>query len=930
MNIRLSFVFFIFFSLLTFGQKTTNIPLPEDVKHGKLANGMTYYIMHNEEPKERVSFYFAQNVGAILEEDDEDGLAHFLEHMAFNGSKNFPDRSMDKYLESKGLLFGRDFNAYTSTDETMYTIDNVPANDTELVDKCLLILHDWSGSLLLKGKDIDEERGVIEEEWRSGRSPQTRIREKTLPVMYAGSRYAERDVIGDQKFIQSFEHESLRNYYKKWYRPDLQAVIVVGDIDVEEMESKVKALFSQIPLRSDAPKRPYYDVPDNEEPAYLLATEKGVTSASLQWLFKVRSPSLKDTVYLRTQLVYDLFRAMVNGRYDEIVQEPSAASTLIDAGWYTMELNQDAFYLETSPKLGREQEAIREAYTEIERIQRFGFLMSELEREKKNLVTYYENNIEDEITRRSGSWANALSGHFFRGEPVKKAAWSLAFLTKTLPTITLDEMQSVSENFGHTTNSLIILSGPEDEKADYPSKKNFLQLIDEVKKSDLETYQDNTNDGPLITKELEIRPVRETFEIPHLKEAKGFILANGAKVIFNPSKKKGDDVTMNAMSWGGLSLVNEEELADAEFIVNLTAVSGLGAFDKTQLTKKLAGRTAEVQLFLEEYREEIEGFSKERDMELLLQLVYLHFEAPNFDKDVFEAQRAVNKERLVQFAQDERKAFYDSLNVAIVNRHKRGMAITAQDMDKVDYATSTAIYSDRFSDADDFVFLFTGNFDFDEALPLAQKYLGNISSLPKKEIWKDNGAKPKNGALSIHFEKEMATPQSSIFYGHSAEVPYSLENELMFKVIKSILDTRYIDTVREEEGGSYGVRVATQIRRVPEERMVLFTIFNCNPAKQSHLIEIVKEEITTLHTNGPLPLYVEKAKKNLIKDREEQLREDAFWQQEIKTYMMHGDAPISNEQYTKSVNGITPEAIQEFAKKFLKDSDTFEVVMNPK
>ncbi|TMM55797.1 insulinase family protein [Maribacter algarum] len=923
---------FLIISFSTFGhaQVITDIPLPDSVRHGKLQNGMTYYIMHNSEPKERVSFYFAQNVGAILEEDDEDGLAHFLEHMAFNGSKNFPGRSMDEYLESRGLKFGRDFNAYTSTDETLYNIDNVPVNDTELIDKSLLIMHDWSGSLSLVGKDIDEERGVIEEEWRSSRSPDMRIREKVLPIMFAGSKYADRDVIGDQKFIQTFEHESLRNYYKKWYRPDLQAVIIVGDIDIDDMEDKVKKVFSKIPLPKDALKRPYYEIPDNRETSYVKAVEKGASRASIQLLFKEDNRRQKDSIYLRQQMIYTLFKGIINGRYDEIVQKPSAASSLIDAGRYDMALYKGAYYLEVNPKLGMEKQAVREGYSEIERAKRFGFLKSEFEREKLNIITEYQNAVSEEPRKTNYEWAAQLSEHFFSGEPVKRADHELEFVQNTLTSITINEVQAVAEKFNDMAQSIIVVTGPDDEKANYPSKEDFLKIIDDVKNSKLDSYQDNVADSPLIAKQLTGKPLKGAFSIHNVDDAKGYILDNGAKIVFNPSKKKGEKVAMKAISFGGLSLIDEQDLPSANGVDDLIEVSGLGAFDKVQLSKKLAGRTAEIYTSLKEYTEELEGESNLKDIELLMQLTYLYFEDPFFDQAVFEAKLPVFKEQLAQLNDNEQKIFYDSLNIAMTNRHVRGLPVTPEDIDKVNFEKSKSIYQERFTDADDFVFVFTGNFNQEEVLKSAQKYLGNITTLPREEKWRDNGMRPKNGFFSSRFERAMPNPQTSIFYGLSVELPYTLENELLLSIVKSVLDTRYVDTIREEEGGSYGVRVLGEVERIPSERMNLLVVFNCNPEKQEELLKIVKEEISTIAKNGPNVSYVEKTKKNLIKNREEQVREDGFREKEILNAMMYESQHVSLDDYQKAVEKISPEMIQNFMQKYVDEASVIEVIMNPK
>ncbi|MFS4467859.1 M16 family metallopeptidase [Maribacter sp. 2210JD10-5] len=918
------------FSLLLKAQITTTIPLPEKVRHGKLENGMTYFIMHNEEPKNRVSFYFAQRVGAILEEDDEDGLAHFLEHMAFNGSENFPGRSVDQYLESKGLIFGRDFNAYTDVDETLYNIDNVPVKDAELIDKSLLILHDWSGSLSLIGKDIDEERGVIEEEWRSSRNAQMRMYEKTMPVMFAGSKYAERDIIGDQKFIQTFDHESLRNYYKKWYRPDLQAVIVVGDIDVDQMEEKIKKQFSKILLVENAIERPYYDIPDNKEIGYVLATDKDAATIQVNWLFKRDSEKVKNEAYLRTSLVERLFGTMMANRYTEIIQDPESSAIAIAADVTDLALSTKIQYIGISPKPDKVNEAIKTAYTEIERVRQHGFLPSEFERAKSELLAEKELAVEEEKRKENGDWSYDIARYYFDASPLIPASEDLKLHQKLVSEIDLKEVEDLTERYNEISNSIVTINGPQDDDIKYPTKEEFTTLIDEVKKRKIAAYEDVISDRPLISEELTEKPIKKTFTLDKIEDAKGFELANGAKVIMMPSKKKSNNVVLQAMSFGGLSKLRTKNLKSAYFIDQLMAISGLGDFNRVALEKKTAGKTAEVYMSLNDYTEMVEGKSSFKDLELMLQLVYLHFERPNFDKALFNAQKPVLRDYVERLRKNEDMIFYDSINKKTFDNHPRVQPLVAEDVDLLDTKVLEQIYKQRFSDADDFVFVITGNFDHNKVLPLLQKYIGNIKSLPTTELWADNNMRPKQGESAAKFSKAMENPQSSIFYSKTFTAPYSLENRLMAKILQAVLDTRYVDTVREEQGGSYGVSVTADMERIPEERLSIDIQFNCNPAKSDELLQVVKNELENLVSKGPKPEYVEKAKKNLINDREVQVNDDDFWRQQIFDVLLYEDRYVSLEEFKKAVNNISAKKLHRFVKEAFPEASSIEVVMNPK
>lgn len=913
------------------GQNTTTIPLPEEVRHGELPNGMQYFILKNEEPKNKVSFYFAQQVGAILEEDDEDGLAHFLEHMAFNGSENFKGRGMTQYLESKGLLFGRDVNAYTDVDETLYNIDDADSNDEELVDKCLLILHDWSGYLLLRDEEIDNERGVIEEEWRSRRVPNMRLLEKTLPALYANSKYAERDIIGDKEFIQTFQYESLRNFYKKWYRPDLQGVIIVGDIDLDAMEQKVKNVFSEIPIPENAQNRTYYKIPQNTETTYLLATDPEAVETTIQWGIKEKKAQVIDSAYLRNGMVNQFFSNMLNTRLGEVLRKPDAKGVYCYANYANMNHSSQMLSLQVVPKEGIELGAFEEAYTEIAKVIRYGFTETELERMKQEVLVQAERAIENEVKMTNRNWASLLSYYFLQANPVMKAKDYYDFLSQMLPTIKVDEVSKLAQKFLQIEKSMFIVTAKEMEGAVYPTKAGLLRVLEKVNAKEVNAYVDMVDDAPLVVEDLPVVPVKGTFEVTSMPASKGYVLENGVNVILMPSQKDVDEIALLGFSKGGYSKVAQTDLPSAKFATDLVFSSGLGTFDVTALDKKLTGKVASVSMEIDEYGEYTVGSSNNSDFETLLQLLYLNFTAPRFDAALFASNLENSKAALARSKENTATVYSDSLELAMNGYHPRKPIFTDTYLNKVDFSTAKRIFKERFANANDFTFIFTGNFENDKVLVPIQKYLGNLPfDKNGQENWTDLNFGPKAGETKVHFKRAMSNPQSSIAYRLSFPKEYNQKDEACMKLIANILSTRYHDTIREEEGGSYGVAVYAETQNKPDPGYSVTVQFNCNPDKDTELVQIVKDEISSLAEKGPSVGYLEKAKLNIIKDRRQAMDEDSFWIQTVVNELLYDLQPMNMEYYESLLATITVNEIQQFVNDHLRYADRVEVVMGPK
>ncbi len=909
-------------------QKTTTIPLDPDVKHGKLSNGMTYYIMKNQEPKQRASVYFVQNVGAILEEDSQNGLAHFLEHMAFNGLEHYPGKGMLKYLEANGVKFGRDINAYTAQDETVYNLSNIPTTREGLLDSALLVLHDWSGGLLLEGDEIEAERGVIREEWRTRRTSGFRLMKQTMPYMYNHSQYAQRDVIGSLDIINNFDHQELRDYYDKWYRPDLQAVVVVGDIDTEKVEQKVKELFSKIPAKTNPAERIYYPIPDADELAFVVAKDKEAQGVGINWIFRTDPVTEHNEAYLRTEMAQSMFSMMMGNRLSELTRKPDCPALGMSVGHFTLGRTKDAAYLSINSKENMEKEAFALTVTELERARRFGFNESELERAKTQLLRSYETYYEDREKITNDTWAKQLGDLFLKASPLPSIEWELEFAKKTIPSISLKEIQTLFGDFQNVQNSVITISGPDKEEIIYPTKDELMAEVEKVILSNLEPYQDDADESPLVAQELTEKAVLEEKPLAGI-DATMYTLENGAKVVILPTELSKDEILFSAYSFGGMSLLDQDELATGNLVTNIAAMSGAGSFDATQLKKKLSGKIANVSASLSGDSEGFKGSASPKDFETMLQLLYLKFQEPRFEKDSYETLVGSLKNRLVYVKTDNNKAFGDTVNVLSSNYSPRNLLFSEDFVNQLDYDKAVDIYKDRFQDADDFTFIFVGNIDMERDMPLIKKYIGNLSSSSRTETWVNHHVKPAKGASQRVIERQMEVPKSTVYYSLYKNVDYNLKTRTYVRVIADLLNKRYLETIREKEGGSYGVSVRPSISKRPYEHASIAMNFDTDPEKRARLIEIMKQEIVNLAKNGPILNDLNEIKKNFLKSREEAEDQNGFWLSVLEGSLTNNEPIASTDEYNKMINDISAKSIKKYAKMLFKDYDSVQVVMNP-
>jgi zinc protease len=905
-------------------------PMDSSIRYGKLSNGMTYYIRHNEQPKERADFFIAQNVGAILEEDTQNGLAHFLEHMCFNGTKNFPGKTLLNYFESVGVKFGQNINAYTSVDETVYNLSEIPTKTREgIIDSALLVLHDWSSFVSLEGPEIDKERGVIREEWRQGRTAMRRLMQARNKVMLAGSKYAIRDVIGDTAVINNFTYEDLRSYYHKWYRPDLQAILVVGDIDVDQIEAKIKALFNDIPAPVNPAERTWFTVPDNEQPIVGVFTDPEMTNHQVLLFWK--RPGLPDEVRKSVQgyaldRINDLISSMTNERLSDITQEPNSPFSNADGGLTDLTRTSDAYLFQCSPVLGKEKEARERLLKEAEVIRRFGFTQSELERAKTEMLSSFEKTYKERNQQKNTRLIREYVRNFTEAESCTGVAWEYDFVKMLLPSVNLQAINQVATSYIPEKNLILTITGPQKEGLTYPTNEEILLEIAAAKASTVEAYKDSVSNDPLISK----MPKNGKVKKESINKELGTIewsLSNGIKVILKSTKFKDDEIRMSAWSEGGMSLIPTEDLMSATLATDVIEQSGIGTFSLTDLQKKLSGKIVSVNPSIGNYEENMNGSSSVKDQETLLQLAYLYFSAPRKDDNAYALYMKQIDTYLQNAAQNPQKAYSDSVSMISYGYHPRIVILNLETIKKMDSEAAYRIYSERFGNPADFIFAFVGNIDPVTFKPLVEQYLGGLKTSKVSENWKDNNLRIQKGLIRKDIVKTLQVSKTTNNIRYTADMPFNMTNMVQMQAIADILDLRYTATLREEEGATYGVSLWATVNKRPIEMANLAIRFDTDPKLEDKMLGIIHAELDSLALKGPKPEDLNKVRLNMIKQYKEDLAENGWWMSTINRFYRDHLNYVSD--YEKVVEAMSIESISATAKELLKQNNRLEVLLQP-
>ena len=917
----------------TIAQQMPAVPVDPDVKIGKLENGLTYYIRHNAWPEQRAEFYIAQRVGSIQENDEQRGLAHFLEHMCFNGTENFKGNDIVKWCETIGVKFGHDLNAYTSIDQTVYNISNVPTTREGIIDSCLLILHDWADGLLLEADEIEKERGVIHEEWRMRTSAQMRMLERDLPKLYPDSKYGHRMPIGLMEIIDNFKPEVLRAYYEKWYRPDNQAIIVVGDVDVNQIEQKIKNLFAPIKMPENPAPVVAENVPDNKEAIIVIDKDKEMQYSIVEMMFK--SDPIPDEIKENMQyLVIDYLKiaclGMLNDRLAELAQKADCPflQGSVGYGQYLLSKTKDAFEVSVLPKEGQTEAALKAAFIEARRAAQFGFTATEYQRYKSNFISQLDKQYSNKDKRYNSRFVNEYVKHYLAKEPIPSLDDYYQVMKQLVPALPLETVNELMKGFFEDKDSnLVVLNfNQEKEGAVYPTEASLKKAIDEARATQLEAYIDNVKDEPLITTMPKAGKIQK--EVAGKKfDYKELTLSNGVKVILKQTDLKKDQVILSGEGFGGSSLYGEADFANIKMFDDVVEASGLGNFSHTELEKALAGKIASASLSLSSDRANISGSSTPADVETMLQLVYLYFTNINKDQESYDNMMKTTELMLKNKLLQPESVFSDSLSLTLTCHDKRQAPLATEDLKNVNYDRILQMAKEQTSNAAAFTFTIIGNYDEATIRPLIEQYLGALPA-QKKIVKGKDVEKLFKGEVINDFKRKMETPKAiAVMTWLNDKMDYSLQNIIRTSMVGQILTMIYTEKIREEASAAYSVAAQSGMSR-DDFRTLTQVLVYCpmKPEKGDIATKIMKEEVENLAKSVDVE-KLNKVKEYMLKDIDDQAKTNNYWLRQINRLRLFG--VDTHTDYKATVQAQTPETIAAFMQEFLKPGNRAEVIMLP-
>lgn len=922
---------FFFLAHLSWSQINREQPMPVDpkVKIGRLANGMTYYIRHNNKPEQRVELRLVVNAGSVLEDDDQLGLAHFMEHMNFNGTKRFPKNELVNYLQSIGVQFGADLNTYTGFDETVYILP-VPTDKPELVEKGLQILEDWAHNATLDSLEIEKERGVVIEEWRLSRGADERMMKQTLPVQYRGSKYAERLPIGTLESLQSFSHAALKRFYKDWYRPDLQAIVVVGDIDVNEMEQKIKEIFGDIPAPVAPRKRESFPVPDHTETLTVVAKDKETAFPSVEVMFK-KDPQPETTIgdYVR-YMNRLLFTGMLNNRFRETTLKPNPP--FVSAGAYygnTYARTKDAYqmYANTSDTgMARSLYALME---EGRRVLLYGFTPAEFELQKKQVQSYYDRIFNEREKEESYKYVDEYVNNFLINEPIPGIEWEYDFVKQYLSSVKLEEVNSLAQQWITPVNMVVTLNAPEKEGIKIPSTEEVKTVLASVETAQIEPIKEKAlatalmdahklKPGKIISSKTD-----DNLETTTLK------LSNGATVILKSTNFKNDEILFRAFSKGGHSTVKDSDYYSGLYASQIAMQSGVSNFSAIELGKMLKGKNTSVAANISLYGEGMNGSTIPKETETLLQLIHLYFTQPRKDKEAFESFRTRQKQLFGNLMANPEIFFSNEFQKLMTKNHPRAGGVPKpEDLDKINLDASYRIYKERFANAGDFTFVFVGSFDEDNIKPLLEKYIGSLPGKPQKESFRDLGIRNPTGKIDKTVYKG-SDPKSFVTMVFTRPAVYSSKDAYALSCLGEVMTIKLVEQLREEKSGVYGVSANGSMQRIPVTSSMFTISFPCAPENADTLSKAAIEELKKIISNGVSAADLDKIKEQQKRKLETDLKQNIFWLSNLADAYYYGNNPAEILNKQKMTEELTSKMIQDAAKKYINVDKYIRMVLKP-
>ncbi|MGA2623198.1 MAG: insulinase family protein [Bacteroidota bacterium] len=904
-----------------------NLPIDSNVTVGKLKNGLTYYIRRNQKPEKRAELRLAVNVGSVVEDDDQRGIAHFCEHMAFDGTKNFKKQELVNYMESVGMRFGADLNASTSFDETVYML-KIPTDSTSVVRKAFQILEDWAHNVTYDDKEIDRERGVVIEEWRLGRGAEARMFDKQLPVLFKNSQYAVRRTIGDKKTLETCPHDVLRRFYKDWYRPDLMAVVVVGDFDRNEIEQLIKDHFAGIPAAVKGRERTMFPVPDHDESLFAVATDSEATNSRVGVYCKHDVHPWSTVGDYRRTVVEQLYMSMQNNRLAELARQADAPFLygFVTPGRFVR--TKDVYSMNAGVKDNGLERGLEALLTESERVKKFGFTQTELDREKKEVLRGMENTFNERDKTESVNYVEELVRHYLTDEPVPGIAYEFMLYRALLPGISLDEVNKVASSWITVRNRVTMVNLPQKKDIVIPSEDRLRSVFANASNKSIEAYVDKIGGKALVPNP----PKPGTVVRESLQKDIGvteWTLSNGARVVLKPTDFKNDEVLFAAISPGGTSLVADKDFIAASTCSQVIQQGGVGEFDLTELDKLLSDKIVRCAPYVGELDEGFSGSAAPQDLETLFQLTYLYFTGPRRDSTAFLSFLSRVKGSLENRSAQPEVAFSDTAQVTLAQHHFRRRPMTTALLDEMNLQTSYNVYRDRFADASDFIFFFVGNFQPATIKPLVETYLGGLPALHRTETWKDVGVNPPSGVIEKTVKKGIE-PKSAVRIVFTGSFEWTREHRHQIQSMASVLTIKLREVLREEKGGVYGVGVGASPSHYPKERYTLGIGFGCAPERVDELVKAVFEQIDSLQKYGPGESYIQKIKEIQRREREVSLKENNFWISSLQSAYVNNEDPSVILNYPALIDKLSAKDVQTAAQRYFDMKNYVKVVLYPK
>jgi zinc protease len=927
----LFFLAFTFFYVISFGQYKLTDPLPVDpnVKIGKLANGLTYYIRKNVKPENKVELRLAVNAGSILEDNDEQGLAHFTEHMAFNGSKHFKKNELVDFLQKMGVEFGADLNAYTGFDETVYILP-IPLDDTGNLRQGLTVLQDWASGLTFDNKEIDAERGVVLEESRLGKGADDRMFRKIYPIQYAGSKYADRLPIGKDNILQNAKYDVVKRFFKDYYRPNLQAVIVVGDIDVAKTENLIKEFFGG--LKNPAVERPRVkpSVPARKINQSIVVTDKEATNFIVEVDYPASPSKIQTTLKdYRDWLVKSIFTSLLNQRLNELIRSSNPPFIYAATSFNSFARGYESFSAYAVAGKDGPEAGLNVLMSEVNRATKYGFTQAELDRGKQNQLAFIEQAYNNRDKTESSSFAEEYIRVFLQKEPTPGIKKEYEYYKFLMPGITLTEINAVAKPIKQNEKLFVSLQGPSNSKYTLPDSVALLAITEKALKSDVKAYEEKA----VATALMQTKPQPAAIVSEKKNEQLGtteLTFANGAKAILKSTDFKNDEIVMTAFRKGGISIYPAADKYNANYAATIVQQMGVADFSPVDLQKFLAGKIASVSPRVTNLTAGMGGRSSIKDFETMLQLLNLYFTAPRKDETLFGGWKEKQKSQMEFAMADPQTAFVDTFYQILYQKNPRMPIIVPRpdDFDKIDLDRSFAIYKEQFGDVNDFNFIFTGSFDIEKIKPLIAAYIGSLPSSGKPAAFADNGVRPIKGNTDLAL-KRGTEPKSMIVAVYSGELPYSEDLSLKARAVTEILNIKIIENLREKMGAIYGGGIFGGLNKYPYSNYSLFLQLPCGPQNVDTLLKAAAKEIDDLKTKGPSQVDLDKVKKTWIEQYKVQIKDNSYWSGKLQGIYFQGDDPKSIFDFEKLVNTLTVEDIKSAANQLFDGKNVFTAVLYP-